>query len=258
MKRGEGSLFQATRVGIAVAEVPVRAAGPPAPTWWAHHSAVAWTAAWVKLRGHDLIGPRELLERDAWSGEIRWWDHSGYKKAKHRPDLVVRRSYGGQVAIEVELTKKSAERLRSILWRHAAWRSSGQSGGVCYVCPNEEGCDRVKNNAAQAGLLTGGGLHFELLDLIKAQAFAGYEATRVRPSVQGFRRGAGPCSGLMAATQALKPGPPWPIFSASIGASRGGGVRLDARGRLSVVVGLLLPRASSLTPPPDRRPILYP
>jgi hypothetical protein len=179
MKRGEGSLFQATRVGVAVAAVPVRAAGPPAPTWWAHHCAVAWMAAWVKLRGHDLIGARELLERDAWSGEIRWWDHSGYKKAKHRPDLVVRRSTGGQVAIEVELTKKSVERLRAILYRHAVWRSAGQTGGVCYVCPDQDACERIKKHAADVGLFAGGRLRLELLDAVKAQTTAGYEKIRV-------------------------------------------------------------------------------
>jgi hypothetical protein len=178
MKRGEGSLFQATRLGVAVAEVSVAAAGAPAPTWWAHHCGVAWMAAWVKLRGHDLIGARELLDYDEWSGEIRWWDHSGSKKSRHRPDLVARRRTGGQVAIEVELTKKSVERLRAILARHAAWRSGGQTGGVFYVCPDADACERIKKYAAEVGLFDGGGLRLELLDVIKAQALAGYEEIR--------------------------------------------------------------------------------
>src|SRR5947209_4869313 len=107
MTRGGGSLFLATRTGIAVAAVPVRAAGRPAPTWWAHHCAVAWMAAWLKLRGHDLLGSRELLDGDEWSGEISWRDRSGYKNAKHRPDLIACPRGGGRIAIEVELAKKS-------------------------------------------------------------------------------------------------------------------------------------------------------
>src|SRR5947209_9223694 len=113
MTRGSGSLFLATRTGIAVAAVPVRPAGLPAPTWWAHHCAVAWMAAWVKLRGHELLGARELLEGDEWSGEISWRDRSGFKTASHRPDLIVFGRKGGRFAIEVELAKKSGQRLRA-------------------------------------------------------------------------------------------------------------------------------------------------
>jgi hypothetical protein len=188
MTRGEGSLFLATRTGIAVSAVPVRAAGPPAPTWWTHHCAVAWTAAWVKVRGHDLVGARELLDGDEWSGEISWQDRSGFKTAKHRPDLVALRRGGRQIPIEVELTKKSAERLRAILWRHAVWRSGGQTGGVMYVCADEDGCERIKKHAADVGLFPGGGLRLELLDMIKSQALDGYQqakASRTTPIPAG-------------------------------------------------------------------------
>lgn len=172
MTRGKGSLFLATRTGITVAAVPVRAAGPPAPTWWAHHCAVAWMAAWLKLRGHGVLGGRELLEGDEWSGEISWQDRSGYKNARHRPDLIACDRGGGRIAIEVELTKKSAARLRAILWRHAMWRSNGQTGGVVYVCADHEGCRRITTLAAGAGLGKGRGLRIELLDTIKSQALA--------------------------------------------------------------------------------------
>ena len=178
MTRGTGSLFLATRTGIAVTSMPVRAAGPPAPTWWAHHCAVAWTAAWAKLRGHQLLGARELLESDEWSGEISWRDRSGFKNASHRPDLIVFGREGGRFAIEVELAKKSGERLRAILMRHAVSRSSGQIGGVIYVCADQEGCKRITEHGADVGLVKGGGLRVELLDTIKAQALAGYDEFR--------------------------------------------------------------------------------
>ena len=169
MTRGDGCLFVATRTGITVAAVPVRVSGPPAPTWWAHHCAVAWMAAWVKLRGHELLGPRELLDRDEWSGAISWRDRSGFKNAKHRPDLIACHRGGGYVAIEVELTKKSAERLRAVLSRHAVWRSLRQSGGVIYVCADQEARERIRKHGAAVGLVRGV-LRVELLDTIKAQA----------------------------------------------------------------------------------------
>jgi hypothetical protein len=170
MTRGSGSLFLATRTGIAVVAVPVRAAGPPAPTWWAHHCAVAWMAAWVKLRGHGLLGSRELLVDDEWSGEISWRDRSGFKNASHRPDLIVVARTGGRVAVEVELTKKSVERLRAILARHALWRTMRLTGGVIYVCADQDGCKRIAEHGASIGIAKGRGLRVELLETIKAQA----------------------------------------------------------------------------------------
>jgi hypothetical protein len=178
MTRGSGSLFLATRTGIAVASEAVRAAGTPAPTWWAHHCAVAWTAAWVKLRGHELLGARELLEGDEWSGKISWRDRSGFKNASHRPDLIALARTGGHVAIEVELTKKSAERLRAILARHAVWAWKRQTRGVIYVCADQDGCKRIAKHGADVGIARGRGLRVELLETIKDQALAARENAR--------------------------------------------------------------------------------
>lgn len=177
MTRGDGCLFVATRTGVAVAAVPVRAAGQPAPTWWAHHCGVAWAAAWLTVRGHDFLGARQVLEDDRYAGEISWRDRRGYNTSSHRPDLVARPSRAG-VAIEVELAKKSAERLRAILWRYAIWRST-EGRAVIYVCADDELCQRVRAVGADVGLPPDGGwLRVELLDTIKAQAYAGYEAAK--------------------------------------------------------------------------------
>src|SRR5438270_10606752 len=51
MTRGQGSLFLATRTGVRMTAIPLRAASTPAPTWWAHHCACAWAAAWLTVRG---------------------------------------------------------------------------------------------------------------------------------------------------------------------------------------------------------------
>jgi hypothetical protein len=185
MTRGEGCLFVATRTGVAVASVPVRAARQPAPTWWAHHCGVAWAAAWLKVRGHDFLGARQVLEDDRLSGEITWRDRRGYNKSSHRPDLVFPRSRGW-VAIEVELTKKSSERLRAILWRYAMWRAS-DGCAVIYMCA-DEGYDLVRTVSAAVGFdAESGWLRVELLARIKQQALAGYEknkASRTPPIEQ--------------------------------------------------------------------------
>ena len=61
MLRGEGSLFFATRNGVRMLGVPLIGCATPAPTWWAHDVACAWTAAWLTVRGRAFLGPRELL-----------------------------------------------------------------------------------------------------------------------------------------------------------------------------------------------------
>jgi hypothetical protein len=58
------------------------------------------------------------------------------------------------------------------------WWSNRQSGGVIYVCADEEGRERITEHGAHVGLVKGGGLRIELLDTIKAQAVAAYEKVR--------------------------------------------------------------------------------
>jgi hypothetical protein len=124
-----------------------------------------------------LLGPRELLEDSGWADEISWRDRRGYHTSSHRPDLVARPSRAG-VAFEVELAKKSAARLRAILW-HYAIRRSTKGSAVMYVCADDELCQRVRRLGAEVGLTPRGGwLRVELLDTIKAQARAGSEAAK--------------------------------------------------------------------------------
>lgn len=131
MTRGEGSLFAVTRTGVAMAGVAVRAAGPPAPTWWAHLSGCAWAAAWMTARGREIQGCREVIADPAWSGIVRWRDHKGTHRARHRPDLAWLPD-GRRVAIEVELAQKSAERLKAILelQRWLACREGDERGDL--------------------------------------------------------------------------------------------------------------------------------
>lgn len=183
MTRGHGSLFVATRTGVAVANVDVRAAAPPAPTWWAHHRACAWVAAWLTVRGREMIAGRELLIDDRWSGEIAWHDDKGRHEAGHRPDLIGILN-GWPVALEVELAKKSAARLEAILTLHASWKAAGKAS-VYYVCGDADVQSRIPSVAKKIGYAHDRGFHTELLDTITQQAIEEGEANRAE---SGFRR----------------------------------------------------------------------
>lgn len=180
MARGDGSLFMATRVGVAVASAWVTAPKPPAPTWWAHLSGCAWMAAWLTVRGREMFAPRELLDDDRWTDEVRWLERYAYwRTAGHRPDLVFDLN-GAAIAVEVELARKNAARMRAILDLHARWCRSGHTSGVFYVCDSEDGCERVRKFAGEKGLSVRprGGLRVELLETIKQQTLEQAEARR--------------------------------------------------------------------------------
>jgi hypothetical protein len=101
--------------------------------------------------------------------------------------------------------------LRAILARHAVWASMRQTGGVIYVCADQDGCKRIAKHGADVGIAKGSGLRVELVDTIKAQAVAAYEeirATRRSPrpaaagpvlavdgNLQGSRRRQAPATG---------------------------------------------------------------
>jgi hypothetical protein len=175
MTWGEGSLFLATRKGVLVLGVPLIPASTPAAMWWAHDSACAWAAAWLTVRGRSFLGQREVLSRPDWSGELHWCDRNSFKRSGHRPDLVA--LVGSGVAVEVELAGKSRPRLDAILGLHASWITSGKSGGVIYICGDEEGQRRVQRSAERVGSF-GRKLRLELLDTIKQQTIVAREAVR--------------------------------------------------------------------------------
>ena len=173
MLRGQGSLLVATGLGVRMAGVAVAPARPPAPVWWAHLRACGWVAAWLTVRGRVMQGCREVDEDPSWRGDVRWHDSKGAHRAGHRPDLAVILD-GVRFAVEVELARKSAERLQAIVGLHARWHAAGQTGGVIYVCGDEAGGTRVREIAVERGLSTGrgGGLRVELLERIERETRA--------------------------------------------------------------------------------------
>ena len=100
MTSGKGSLLVATRRGVRMSGLAVGAAATPAPTWWDHDCACAWTAAWLSVRGREWRGPREVLADPQLKGELEWLTGTGWRRSGHRPDLAVVME-SGTVAIEV-------------------------------------------------------------------------------------------------------------------------------------------------------------
>lgn len=182
MTRGSGSLFVATRTGVRVLGLPLRAAGPPAPTWWAHHCACAWIGAYLQVSPHRYLAEREVLEDATWSGQVHWTDGKGFHKAGHRPDLVGFPGPRG-IPFEVELTPKSTTRLRAIIRLHAAWRSDGRSNGVLYVCGSQEVADRVRRAADHVAGPNWPGIDIRPLSRMKAKA--------IELGAEGANRGRG-------------------------------------------------------------------
>lgn len=182
---GHGSLLVPTRAGVRMSGLPVTAALEPAPTWWAHLQACAWTAAWMTVRGRPMLGCREIDADSSWSGVLRWRDNKGSHQAGHRPDLVWAPE-GGRAAIEVELARKSTPRLDAVLGLHAGWRAAGKTGGVIYVCADQTGCERVRRVAVKHGLSPepGGGLRVETLAHVKAQALKAHARRGENPAGQ--------------------------------------------------------------------------
>ena len=188
MTRGEGSLFVATRTGVRMLGLPLRPAGPPGPTWWAHHCGCAWTAAWLRLRDRRFIGDRELLDDPRWSGQTTWSDSRGYHHGRHRPDIVGAAPSGSWIPIEVELQQKSLPRLRGILSMYGAWKIECRIGGVMYVCGDQDGADRVRRSGARIGW--GDRLRIELLETITAQTIEACEHNARGPQVADRQRAA--------------------------------------------------------------------
>jgi hypothetical protein len=153
--------------GVTAAAVEKR----PSPVTWAHCEACAWTATWLTARGRGMVGPRELLVRTDWRGELCFRERGELRRRGHRPDLVGRLPDGQLLPIEVELTEKSSARLKAVLELHADWISAGKSAAVIYVCGDEEIAGRVLADGGQAGLsVDRGTMRIELVATIQRQA----------------------------------------------------------------------------------------
>jgi hypothetical protein len=99
------------------------------------------------------VGSREVQVHEAWRDEVEWVERDGLRRRGHHPDLLAALTPGARwLPIEVELTDKSTNRLRSILALHAVWIAAQKTDAVIYVCSTESGAERVVRHGAEMGL----------------------------------------------------------------------------------------------------------
>ncbi len=134
MRRGDGSLIAITRQGAQYAGYePGRAPRSVAPATWAHICACAWRSAWLELRGRMGISERGIVEDDWWRFKLTYQDHRGTVCSSHRPDVAVELRPSGEVAIDVELRRKTLRRLTGILQMYDALIEDEVLAGVIYI-----------------------------------------------------------------------------------------------------------------------------
>jgi hypothetical protein len=175
MRKGQGSLFYATRRGVR--DTGIIAAAPfaePAPSTWAHWCGCAWTAAWLKSRDRHVVGSRELQLDNTWHDELEWRERDGLRRRGHHPDLAGALSDEDRwLPIEVELASKSNNRLLSILRLHANWIAARKTDAVMYVCGSRATAERVLRLGRDAGVsIEARTLRVETLGTIRREALA--------------------------------------------------------------------------------------
>ena len=84
-------------------------------------------------------------------GKLEWRTRLGTRHSGHRPDLAVMIS-SGVVAKEVELARKSTNRLLAVLSMYWGWFYRRKLTGLIYVCGDQAGAERVKQPAQRVGL----------------------------------------------------------------------------------------------------------
>ena len=112
-------------------------------------AASAWVAAWLTVRGREMVAPRELIADQLWQGEVK--GVAGSRRVVHTPDLVGIVPARRPAVIEVELARKSKARLRAILGLYCRWIASGKVGACVYVCGHGEVRKLVVAQAEQVG-----------------------------------------------------------------------------------------------------------
>lgn len=141
-----GRIVICKRAGLRAAcreELP-----PPTPSSASlvHSAASAHVAAQLERKGHRLLSEREIAATERAEGKRIY--SAQHRERFHRPDLVLLDDL--PVAIEVELTAKSPQRLQDIL---RAWRATlahKQFGLIHYLCSPrafgavERAADRVR------------------------------------------------------------------------------------------------------------------
>lgn len=98
-----------------------------------------------ELRGDDRRADREGPPAGIGVGTLS----RGGRPSRHYPDLLLTTASGHQVAVELELTAKSSDRLRHIM---RAYASDHRVSAVLYLVPDAAGARRIETAARRAGI----------------------------------------------------------------------------------------------------------
>jgi hypothetical protein len=167
-----------TKLGVRVLGTGLGAQPEPQPNWWAHHSACAWTAAWLTVRGRRFLAEPEIRHSGEWGDRLQWFEGYGLRRSGHRPDLIAWASNGNVCAIEVELARKSKARLNAILSLHNDWMLHGKVRVLLYIVGDQDAARRIRLGMQRNLFLGEGRVRIELLDTIKQETVEGFEARR--------------------------------------------------------------------------------
>jgi DNA-binding MarR family transcriptional regulator len=180
-----GPLVYATAAGVEAAGVDALAVRrAPASLTLAHHEACAQMAAYLTLRDREMLAPRELLVDERWVGDLSWREHGEVRHRRHRPDLIATVAGDRTMAIEVELTAKSAARLRSVLGLYRQWLTEGRIDSLLYVVGGERERRQLAREAEHAALERGPRFAVQVLREVQARV-AGSGPPQPEPGTHG-------------------------------------------------------------------------
>lgn len=127
---GEPGLYVATRAGLRWAGLEQLGPCRVSVGAFEHWQACATLAAALGAGGHEVWSERDLRTAERESGRLIASVRVGQAERLHQPDLVLRPGTEGErVAVEVELSVKSAHRLEAIC---RGWARARHLAGVRY------------------------------------------------------------------------------------------------------------------------------
>jgi len=169
-----------------------------------HDVGVGWL--WLAARAGRFGAPRELLTERVMQARDEALTLTGERPRagigvgifgatgrvrSHYPDLLVALRSGGHVAVELELTTKSAPRTAAIM---SAYASDARISTVVYLAGAETTARALQRAAAQAGIAER--VHIRLLadDGIDGASIAGGPPARAAAAARGYTRAGRPAS----------------------------------------------------------------
>ncbi len=126
-----------------------------------HALATSWLAARATLRGLSWVSDREMRTLPEWRVPVITLE----RRATHRPDLGIGVA-PSRIAVEVELSGKSAERLRAIFYAYEHQIGLGHLRGLIYVTEHAAVRRGVERAAGIVGL---GAAQFRIMELPELQ-----------------------------------------------------------------------------------------